>query len=508
MSEPAKQGAQVAEGLRSGLGLIDATTIVVGVMIGSGIFLVSADIARQVQSPALLIATWIVTGIMTCLAALSYAELAAAMPHAGGQYVFLREAFGPLWAFLYGWSMLAVVQTGSIAAVGIAFAKFTGVIFGEISSTAWLWHIGTFGPYDIGVGELGPYDVGLNTQNLLAIVSILFLTWLNTRGLRLGAMVQNVFTVTKTGALLLLVLLGFVFATEAATQMNFHDFFRNAGLFTPHPYAVGSETVMIGTVTLVGVAMVGSLFAADAWNNVTFTAAEVNNPTRNVPLALVIGTGLVTAIYVLANFSYLSVLPLEGNATAMDVLGRGMQYPAEDRVGTAVAEVIFGQAGAVLIAVAVMISTFGCNNGMILAGARLYYAMAKDRLLFERIGTVNARHLPATALWVQGAWASVLCLSGTYSQLLDFLIFTVVLFYIITIIGLFVLRIKRPDLPRPYKVHGYPVLPALYVLLATFIEVQLLRYKPQYTYPGLVLVALGAPIYFYWRWRAQKTAGR
>jgi basic amino acid/polyamine antiporter, APA family len=492
--------ARVEQGeLLKGLGLFDATMIVAGSMIGSGIFIVSADIARQVQSPGLLLAVWIVSGIMTLIGALSYGELAAAMPRAGGQYVYLRESLGPLWGFLYGWTMLLVIQTATIAAVAIAFAKFTGVMIPWFSANAWIWKFGTFGPWRLWFGVLGPYDVGLNHQNLLAILSIVLLTWVNTRGLRVGAIVQNIFTVAKTGALAGLVLLGFWFSTAAARAANFSDFWRNSGLHTLHPYPPGEGTWMISTITLVGVAMVGSLFAADAWNNITFTAAEVKNPSRNLPLSLALGTGLVIGLYILANVAYLKVLPLAGDPSGASAVARGIQYATQDRVGTAVAEVIFGPAGAIVMAVAVLISGFGCNNGLILAGARIYYAMAKDRLFFRSVGKVNRHHAPGAALMVQCLWASVLCLSGTYSQLLDFLIFAVLIFYILTLSGLFVLRVKRPNMERPYRAFGYPFLPALYLVMAVFLEVQLLRYKPQYTWPGLIIVLLGVPVYWLWK---------
>lgn len=486
-------------GLVQGLGLLDATMIVIGSMIGSGIFIVSADIARQVQSPGLLLLVWLVTGFMTMVGALSYGELAAAMPKAGGQYVYLRESLGSLYGFLYGWTMLLVIQTATIAAVAIGFAKFTGVLFPWFSSSSWIWKMGTLGPYRLWFGELGPYNVGLNTQNLLAILSIVLLTWVNSRGLRVGAVVQNIFTFAKTSAMVALIVLGFFFATQVARQANFIEFWRNVSLSAMHPYQVGGETVWIGTLTLIGVAMVGSLFASDAWNNVTFTAGEVKNPSRNLPLSLALGTGIVTLIYVMANLSYLNVLPLNGTAGGASALERGIQFSAEDRVGTAVAEVIFGSSGAILMAVAIMISTFGCNNGLILAGARIYYAMARDGLFFRKVGAVNRFHTPGTALMVQCIWASALCLSGTYSQLLDFIIFAVLVFYILTISGLFVLRFKRPDLERPYRTVGYPVLPAIYIVLAILIEVQLLRYKPQYTWPGLIIVLLGVPVYWIWR---------
>ncbi|HVB57881.1 MAG TPA: amino acid permease [Candidatus Acidoferrales bacterium] len=494
--------------LVKGLGLFDSTMLVVGSMIGSGIFIVSADIAHQVQSPGLLILVWIAAGVMTSIGALSYGELAAAMPHAGGQYVYLRESLGPMWGFLYGWTMLLVIQTATIAAVAIAFAKFTAVIAPWFSAADWIWKIGTFGPWQLWFGSLGPYSVGLNRQNLLAIVSIVLLTWINMRGLSFGKIVQNVFTVAKVCSLAALVILGFWFSTAAARTVNFTGFWRNAGLSLAHPYPPDHPGWMIGTLTLVGVAMVGSLFAMDAWNNVTFTAAEVKNPGKDLPRSLILGTGIVVVLYTLANFAYLRVLPISGDPNGATSLARGIEFAADGRVATAVLAIIFGPAGAVLMAAAILISTFGCNNGLILSGARIYYAMAKDRLFFQSAGNVNRHSVPSTALIVQGVWASVLCLSGTYSQLLDFLIFAVLIFYILTLSGLFLLRWKRPDMNRPYRAFGYPVLPALYLIMAVFIEVQLLRYKPQYTWPGLIIVLLGIPVYAIWRLQSKAPAVR
>ncbi|HSY65047.1 MAG TPA: amino acid permease [Terriglobales bacterium] len=499
----AKLASRSGELVKS-LGPFDATMIVAGSMIGSGIFIVSADIARQVKSPGLLIIAWLVTGLMTMMAALCYAELAAAMPKAGGEYIFLRESFGSMWGFLYGWTMLLVIQTATIAAVAIAFANFTGVLFPRIPASAWIWKPGTFGPYKMWFGMLGPYSPGLNTQNLLAILSLVFLTWINTRGVRLGAKVQNIFTLAKIAALGGLILLGFAFGTRAVRADNLGHFWRNADFFGVHAYAAGQQTVWVHTLTLVGLAMVGALFSSSAWTNVTFTAAEVRNPSRNLPLSLVLGAGTVTLLYVLANFAYLQVLPLAGTATGGSTLERGIQFAAGDRVGTATAEAILGPAGAVVMAIAVIISTFGCNNGLILSGARVYYAMARDGLFFRQVSTVNRRNAPSAALWVQCVWACALCLSGTYRQLLDFVVFAVVMFYILTVAGLFVLRIRRPDMERPYRVFGYPVLPGVYLLLALFIEVQLLRYKPQYTWPGLMIVSSGIPIYLLWRARQRK----
>ena len=475
-----------------GLGLTSATTLVMGSMIGSGIFIVSAEIARLVDSPALLIAAWLVTGFMTITGALAYGELAAMMPHAGGQYVYLRESLGPLWGFLYGWTMYLVIQTGTIAAVGVAFGKFLGVFFPSVSSANWIWHIAHVPPIPIGPMVLGNMDVGLNTQNLVAILIVVFLSVLNIFGVKTGAAVQNVFTFAKTAALLGLVLLGvFVGRNAQAIAANFGaNFWRNAGWGALHPVqvGVGGPIALVGMITIVAVAQVGSLFSSDAWNNVTFTAGEVRNPKRNLPLALALGTGAVTLLYVLANVVYLNVLPLVG-----------IQHAPEERVATAVMQQIFGAGGAKIMAVAILISTFGCNNGLILAGARVYYAMAKDGLFFRSASRLHPKyHTPVRSLMMQCIWTCILCISGSYGQLLDYIIFAVLVFYILTIAGLFVLRVKRPDEPRPYRAIGYPVLPAMYILMAVFIDVVLLRYKPQYTWPGLIIVLLGIPVYFLW----------
>ena len=486
-----------------GLGPISATTIVMGSMIGSGIFIVSADIARLVDSPALLIGAWLLTGFLTITGALAYGELAAMMPHAGGQYVYLREALGPLWGFLYGWTLYLVVQTGTIAAVGIAFGKFLGVFFPIVSSKHWLVHLWHVPPIPMGPMVLGNMDVGLNTQNLAAIIVVVFLSVLNIFGVRLGALVQNIFTFAKTAALLGLVLLGvFVGRNAQAIAANFGaNFWRNAGWHSLHAVqvGVGGPIALVGTFTIIAVAQVGSLFSSDAWNNITFTAAEVKNPKRNLPLALALGTGAVTLLYVLANFVYLGVLPLQGSAHGATILARGIQHASEDRVATAVVQQILGPSGAKIMAIAILISTFGCANGLILAGARVYYAMAKDRLFFRGAAQLHPRyHTPVRSLGIQCIWTCILCISGSYSQLLDYIIFAVLVFYILTIGGLFVLRVKRPDEPRPYRAIGYPVLPAMYILIAIFIDVVLLRYKPQYTWPGLIIVLLGIPVYFLW----------
>jgi APA family basic amino acid/polyamine antiporter len=445
-----------------GLGLVDSTTLVMGSMIGSGVFIVAADISRQVQSPGLLIMTWVVTALLTLTAALSYGELAAAMPQAGGQYVYLREAFGPLFGFLYGWTLFLVIQTGTIAAVAVAFAKYTGVFLPSVSATNYL----------VGAGK-----VGLTTQQLLAIVLVCFLTALNTRGIRTGALVQNVFTFAKVAALLGLIVCGFLVGRNpSALADNFNHFWRES-------------PPLLTAIRLVGVAMVGSLFSSDAWNNVTFTAGEVRNPKRNLPLSLALGVLIVSALYLATQYVYLNVLTFPE-----------IQNADQDRVATAAAARMFGPVAVQLMAAAIMISTFGCSNGLILSGARVYFAMAKDRLFFRRAATLDGKtHAPNFALVVQGVWAILLTLSGSYNDLLDYVIFAVLLFYVLTIAGLFVLRRTRPDMERPYKAIGYPVLPALYIGAGLLIEVLLLLYKPNYTWPGLIIVLLGVPVYFVWR---------
>jgi APA family basic amino acid/polyamine antiporter len=455
-----------------GLGLVSATTLVMGSMIGSGIFIVSADVARQVKSPGLLILCWLIGAALTIIAALSYGELAAAMPHAGGQYVYLREAFGRLWGFLYGWTLFAVIQTGTIAAVAVAFAKYTGVFLPSISANNYL---------------LGSGKIGLTTQQLLASAVVILLTIVNTRGIRTGATVQNVFTFAKVASLLGLVGLGFLLGRNPqAIAVNFTDFWRGADW-------------SFATVAIVGSAMVGPLFSSDAWNNVTFTAGEVRNPRRNLPLSLAIGTGLVLTLYILSNFVYLMALPLHGEPHGATIFARGIQYASEDRVATAVLQEIFSARGAYLMAAAILVSTFGCVNGLALAGARVYYAMSRDGLFFKSAGQLHPRYrTPVVSLVVQAVWTCFLCLSGSYSQLLDYTMFAALVFYILTIGSLFVLRVRRPDAERPYRAVGYPVLPAAYIVMAAWICIVLLRYKPQYTWPGLFIVLVGVPVYMLW----------
>ncbi len=506
-----ESGASSEQQFVKGLGLTSATTLVMGSMIGSGIFIVSADISRLVESPALLLAAWMVTGVMTIICALCYGELAAMMPHAGGQYVYLRESLGPIWGFLYGWTLFLVIQTGTIAAVGVAFGKFLGIFVPAVSSSHWLIHIAHVPPVRVGAMVLGNMDVGLSTQNLTAIVIIVLLSVVNIFGVKLGAAVQNVFTIAKTAALLGLVVLGiFIGRNATAIAANFGaNFWRHAAFHAMHPVqvGVGGPIVLVGTIAIVAVAQVGSLFSADAWNNVTFTAGEVKNPQRNLPLSLAIGTGVVILLYILANVVYLAVLPLAGNAHGATVLSRGIQYASEDRVATAVVQQIFGPSGAGIMAIAILVSAFGCINGMLLAGARVYYAMAKDGLFFAGAGKLHERYrTPAHALVLQCIWTCILCVSGSYGQLLDYIIFAVLMFYILTIGGLIVLRVKQPNAPRPYRAIGYPFLPVIYILMAIYIDGVLLIYKPQYTWPGLIIVLLGIPVYFLWSRTATRAA--
>ena len=476
---------------KRGLGLLDSTMIVVGSMIGSGIFIVSADIARTVGSPGYLLLVWLITGAITVIAALSYGELAGMMPHAGGQYVYLREAYNRLVGFLYGWTLFLVIQTGTIAAVAVAFAKFTAVLVPSLGEQHILLSAGKF---------------HISAAQVLAIVSLVVLTLINLRGLREGKIVQNIFTITKTAALLGLILLG-IFITKNADVIakNMEGFWQATWTHVSEGKIVSVDALSNWMLlAAMGTAMVGSLFASDSWHNIAFTAGEVINPEKNVARAMALGTILVTLLYILANVAYILLLPVVGSPDGANEIARGVQFATSDRVGTAAASEIFGGASATIMAVLIMISTFGCNNGLILAGARVYYAMSKDGLFFEKAGNLNEHSVPGWALVAQSIWASVLCLSGTYGDLLDYVIFAVLIFYILTVVGIFVLRKRRPDAPRPYKAFGYPVMPALYVLVASAISVDLLIFKPLYTWPGLGIVLLGIPVYFIWR-RKQTT---
>lgn len=475
--------------------------IVAGSMIGSGIFIVSADIARQTGSAGGLLLTWIITGLLTIFAALSYGELAAMMPKAGGQYVYLRESYSPLWGFLYGWTLFLVIQTGTIAAVAVAFARFLGVLFPAISPASWI-----VPPINLTSG----YAVSLSVQQAVAVVMIVFLTVLNMQGLKLGKIIQNVFTSAKTLSLLALIVLGIFIGGAAGTfSANWANLFtpQNAAVIKPDFGFLPEVSVEGGLLALVVVfciAQVGSLFSADAWNNITFTAGEVKNPQKNIPLSLALGTGLVISLYILANFAYLATLSLTQ-----------IQNAPEDRVGTLVLQTIFGAGGAAVMAIAIIISAFGCNNGLILAGARVYYAMAQDNLFFKATAKLNKNHVPAFALILQCVWSCLLVLPRTrsgkinaegyedygnlYGMLLDYVVFAVLIFYILTIIGLFILRKKRPDAERPYRAFGYPIIPAVYILAATVISIVLLLYKPQTSLPGLAIVLSGIPVYFIWK---------
>jgi len=476
-----------------GLGLIDSTMLVAGSMIGSGIFIVSSIIARQVGAPGWLLVVWVVTGLLTLTAALSYGELAAMMPKAGGQYVYLREAFSPLWGFLYGWTLFLVIQTGTIAAVAVGFARYTGVLIPWFSESN----------YIIAPIRFGGYAISLSTAQLLGLAMIALLTFMNTRGLKLGKLVQNVFTTAKTGALIALILLGIIVGLRSgAGATNFSDLWTVRGDLQE----VGKGLTAVAAFGLfvgICVAQTNSLFSADAWNNITFTAGEVINPKRNVPLSLALGTFLVIGLYLLANVAYLAALPFTA-----------IQNAPSDRVASETANVIFPGAGATIMAVAIMISTFGCNNGLILAGARAYYAMARDGLFFRRVAELNKHHVPAWGLIIQGIWAAVLVLPRTvktdaagdvtgygnlYGNLLDYVISSALIFYILTILGIFVLRRKRPDVERPYKAFGYPIVPALYIMGASVILIVLFAYQTATTWPGLIIVLTGVPVYFLWR---------
>ena len=497
--------------LVKGLGLTSATMLVMGSMIGSGIFIVSAEISRETQSPALLIGAWFITGFLTIVGALTYGELAAMMPRAGGQYVYLRESLGPLWGFLYGWTLFLVIQTGTIAAVGVAFGKFLGIFWPAISSSHWILHIWKVPKFQVGPMLLGGMDVGLNTQNFAAILVVVALSIVNIFGVKTGAFIQNIFTAAKVSALLGLVLFGIFLGRNAqAVAANFGaNFWHNAGLGALHNVGSGGVTVLVSTLTVLAIAQVGSLFSADAWNNVTFTAGEVRNPSRNLPLSLALGTGVVIALYIACNFIYLSALPLVGSPTGATLAERGIQFASEDRVATAVITQMFGSIGGKLMAIAIMISGFGCCNGLILAGARVYYAMAKDGLFFRDVAKLHPVYkTPAVSLMVQMAWTCILCISGSYGQLLDYIIFAVLVFYVLTIFGLFVLRRTHPEAERPYRAIGYPILPVIYIVMALFIDIVLLRYKPQYTWPGLIIVLLGIPVYYLWRPRADRASSQ
>lgn len=466
---------------KQSLGLTDATMIVAGSMIGSGIFIVSSDITRNVGSAGWLVLVWLITGFMTITAAVSYGELSGMFPKAGGQYVYLKEAFNPLAGFLYGWSFFAVIQTATIAAVGVAFARYTAYIFPALGENHILFGIEK-GLNAAGVME---YYFSVSAAQLLAIGLICFLTYTNSKGIKGGKIIQTTFTTTKLLSLFGLIILGFLLTKHSHWAENW-----NAGFAANHLEKDGSWAPIGGTVLIgaIAAAMVGSIFSSDAWNNVTFIAGEIKNPKRNIGLALFFGTLIVTIIYVSANLMYLHVLPLKGTDS--------IAFPQGERVAVAASNAIFGEAGSLIIAVMIMISTFGCNNGLILAGARVYYTMANDGLFFRKTGQLNRNAVPEWAMWAQCIVACLLCLSGKYNDLLDMVAFVVVLFYALTILGIFILRKKRPDAERPYKAFGYPVLPAIYILLALTFCIFLINMKPTYAGIGLAIVLIGIPLYY------------
>ncbi|MDH7502169.1 MAG: amino acid permease [Verrucomicrobiota bacterium] len=481
------------------LGPFDATMIVAGSMIGSGIFIVPADMARQLGAAGWLLAAWVLTGLLTVAAALSYGELAAMMPQAGGQYVYLREAYGRLWGFLYGWTLFLVIQTGTVAAVAVAFAKFLGVLVPAVSESHKLFEYGR---------------LSLTPTSLVAMAILVLLTWSNSTGLRTGKLVQNIFTVTKIGALVLLVLLGCTLgARSGVLSINLGDLWSASSAIAGGKAADAATSFPLSGFALAvafGTAMVGSLFSSDAWNNVTFTAGEVREPERNLPRSLFYGAGLVCLLYLLANIAYLNVLPLKGNPAGATALDRGIQFAPQNRVATAAAEVLFGPGGSVVMALLIMISTFGCLNGMILAGARVYYAMARDGLFFNFVGRLNRKSVPGNGLLVQCAWAVFLTASGTYEDLLDYVIFAALIFYVLTIAGLFVLRKRRPDNATPRRVPGYPFVPAAYMVIASLIALDLLVAEKTRanTLPGLIIVLSGIPVYWLWSRKRNAFCGR
>jgi APA family basic amino acid/polyamine antiporter len=473
MTEPQEQTTMKRE-----LGLLDATLLVAGSMIGSGIFIVSSDMLKDVGSAGWLILVWLITGMMTLIAAISYGELSGMFPKAGGQYVYLKEAYNPLVGFLYGWSFFTVIQTGTIAAVAVAFGKFLGYLNEDFGDGNTL----------IQVTE----TFRISAAQMVGIVLIIFLTYINTRGIKTGKVIQTVFTSTKLIALFALIIFGFLAANADVWNQNWLDTWtmkqhisRIDGGSTENSWVNLTGLTILGAFAA---AMVGSIFSSDAWNNVTFIAGEVRNPQRNIGLSLFLGTLIVTLIYVAANVMYISVLPIEQLAFAKD-----------NRIALSVANEIFGSLGTTLIALMIMVSTFGCNNGLILSGARVYYTMAKDGLFFKRTTELNKNAVPEFALWIQAIMACILCVSGKYGDLLDMISFVVVLFYVLTIFGIFILRKTQPNTERPYKAFGYPFLPILYIIMGLAFCTLLIIYKPEYTWPGLIIVLIGLPVYYIWR---------
>jgi len=464
---------------KQSLGLLDATMIVAGSMIGSGIFIVSADITRNVGSAGWLIFVWIITGFMTITAALSYGELSGMFPKAGGQYVYLKEAYNPLVGFLYGWSFFSVIQTGTIAAVAVAFSKFAGYFFPALE----LIDLAKNPGHPNLVADLG--FVRIQYAHLLSVALILLLTYINTRGVKEGKTIQTTFTIAKLAALFGLIIFGFLLSSGEGWAQNWSDPWSMKSLTSSDGNITATSVAGMAMLGAIAASMVGSVFSSDAWNNVTFIAGEIKNPKRNIGLSLFLGTLIVTIIYVTANLMYTYVLPMNEIAAA-----------PQDRVATAASQKIFGAAGAGIIAALIMISTFGCNNGLIMSGARVYYTMAKDGLFFKQTANLNKNAVPAFALWIQGILCCIWALSGRYGDLLDMISFVVVLFYMLTIAGIFILRKKRPDAERPYKAFGYPVLPVIYILMGLAFCILLIIYKPKFTWPGLLITLAGIPIYY------------
>jgi len=472
---------QTEHKFRRKIKLMDATAIVIGSMIGSGVFIVSSDIARGLGSPGWLLIVWLISGLLTVFAAVSYGELASMIPNAGGQYTYLREIYNPLIGFLFGWALFLVIQAGSIAAVSMAFGKFLGVIVPWFSDTNVL--------FDLGF-------VKFSTVHVAAISSVIFLTWINTRGIVEGKLIQNLFSVSKVGILLFFIFAGIFFARNIdAIHINWQHFWEASKATEGGAVALHGWQLFAA----VGTSMVGALFALDGWNNITFTAGETRNPKRTIPLSLIYGSLTVAILYFFTNVVYLMALPLDGSPDGLNVFERGIRFATDDRIGTASMEGIMGGYAALIMAFFVVISTFGCNNGMVLSGARVYYAMAKDNLFFKSTGKLNKNGVPANGLIYQCIWTVLLCLSGTYGNLLDYVVATVLLFYVLSIVGVFILRNRYPDAKRKYKAFGYPVIPSIYIISTLFIMVILLIYKPSYTWPGLVIVLSGVPVYYIWK---------
>ncbi len=480
-------------GFKKEITLFDATMLVAGTMIGSGIFVVSAEMARTVGSSGWLMLCWVLTGVITMAGALCYGELASMFPKAGGQYVYLKESLGKPIAFLYGWTLFSVIQTGTIAAVGVIFARYTAVIFPWFDEKHILFDV------------LG---LNISAAQILSISIIVLLTFLNSQGVRNGKWIQNIFGVTKIGALVLLIILGFLLAANWETLSHNFEHAWDANSYNKQGEFTLKDPSGFALLFVVGSAMVGSLFSSDAWNNVTFAGDEIVNPQRTIPKALLMGTGVVTLVYILTNLMYLSVLPIHGAVDATTAAGHGISYATNDRVAMGVSEMMPGGYWGFAIAILIMVSTFGCVNGCILSGSRVYYSMAADGLFFGFMNKLNTKGVPGRALWMQALWASALCLSGNYNNLLDYIMFAVILFYILTIIGLFVLRVKQPNLDRPYKVVFYPFLPILYILLAGTFLVCLLVAKPDYALIGLYIVLAGIPVYFLFNFFSKHTQNK